>query len=393
MRKVFLFIILFLFLFCHASISFAVDKTDIEKRIQEYQAKLTELRQQKSSLSSEIQYMDTQIYLTSLRIQETEQKIENTQKEIELLTSKIEGLDTSLNYLVKQLLQRIVEGYKQHSVSFLDLFLNSNGAADLIDQVKYQKTAQENNQKILIQVQRTKLNFEEQKTLRETKMKELDELKAQLDSQKTELKNQQAQKQKLLADTQSSEVVYQSLLAQAQAQIAAFRSFVQSSGASSPIAPNGLGTGSDGNYYSQRDSRWAYQNIGNSSENIINVGCLLTSISMVLKKQGVDTNPSIIASNADYFSLNTAYMKYRWSINWPNGLRGYQISLSEVDNELKDHYVIVGVNYGGCGSYSDHFVVLTKKDGNEYKMHDPLYGPDLNFSSHYSQICWAETIK
>jgi len=127
----------------------------------------------------------------------------------------------------------------------------------------------------------------------------------------------------------------------------------------------------------------------------LNVGCLLTSVAMILKKNGVDTNPSTIASNANYFELSTANMKYRWGLNpWQNGLNSYRISTSQVDEELNNgHYVIAGINYGGCGSYSDHFVVLTKKEGNEYKMHDPLWGPDINFSSHYSTICWAEVFK
>ncbi len=128
-------------------------RNEIENKIQEYQKKLSELSQQRNTLSSQIQYMDTQISLTSYKIQETEQKVITTQKEIDILTSRIGGLDDSLNQLTKLLLKRIVEGYKKRSFSFFNLLLDSESANDFISRAKYLKTAQENNQKILVQVQ------------------------------------------------------------------------------------------------------------------------------------------------------------------------------------------------------------------------------------------------
>jgi peptidoglycan hydrolase CwlO-like protein len=359
------------------------------------EAKVTELRNKSSTLASQIQYMDTQVYLTTLKIQATEQKIVDTEREIDTLSAKIDGLDESLNHLSKILLGRIVAGYKTQSVSVINLFLDSGNANDFLNKVKYQKTTQDNNQKLLVQVQESKLNAEEQKKTREKKKSDLDQLKLDLDAQKTALSNQKVQKQKLLADTQNDEVTYQQILAKARAQLSAFSSFAKSSGVANTIAPNGLGSGSDGNYYSQRDSRWASMIIGNSSSDcnghpcsVLEAGCLVSSIAMVSKKKGSDTNPGVIASNTDYFSANTAYMKF----TTPSGGRR-QISLSEVDTQLQQgNYVIAGVNYGGCRSNSDHFVVLTKKEGNDYKMHDPLFGPDLNFSSHYAQVCWAEVL-
>jgi hypothetical protein len=60
------------------------------------------------------------------------------------------------------------------------------------------------------------------------------------------------------------------------------------------------------------------------------------------------------------------------------------------------NYVIVGISYSGsCWGKSggDHYVVLTKKDGDTYTMHDPIQGPDKKFSSYYSTICSAATFK
>lgn len=381
---------------CFMAVGFShAQSSDLENKIKEYQQKLTEIRQQKNTLGTQIEQMDTQIYLTGLRVQQTEQKIIDTQAEIEKLTSRIGNLDSSLDTLSKLLLRRIVKGYKMKSISIFQVLLNSDSVSDLANTIKYQQTTQASNQKLLVQVQEAKLNYEEQKTLRETKKAELDQLVVSLNNQKQELKNQQAQKQKLLADTNNDETTYQSLLAQAEAQLKGFKTFVQTSGASSVISANQFGSGSDGAYYSQRDERWAYQAIGYSSENILNVGCLITSISMFGKKYGDNVTPAQIASNPSRFWGYTA-----WMLNpWP-GVAGRSyvgLSIGAIDGELQSgNPVIVGISYSGScygKSGGDHYVLLLKKDGDTYTMHDPIQGPDKKFSDFYHTICSAATFK
>ncbi len=366
--------------------------SDKNKEIACLEERISQLRQKKNTLSSQIQEMDAQVYIKTLTIQKTEQKITETEHEVETLDNRIDTLDSSLTNLSKVLIQRVVKGYKKHAFSFFDLFLNSENMSSLISTVKYQKTTQDNNQKLLVQVQEAKTNYEEQKTLRETKKKELDELVSTLENQKIALRNQQAQKQKLLIDTRNDETVYQQLLSQARLQLTSFKSFVQTSGGDSIIAANSFGNGSDGTYYSQRDARWANQAIGYSSESILKVGCLLTSISMVAKKNGQNITPSDFAADTSHFWANTAWMRYPW----PSVAGKSMVSVGNIDEELNNgNYVIVGLAYSSCAGKSggDHYVVLTKKDGNDYIMHDPIYGPDIKFSSHYSTICSSATYK
>ena len=402
MRKKFFLLILIFFVFfffvkkklkaieCEVGMNLSGrSKEELQEIKNKCEEKLSQLAKQRNTLSSEIRYIDTQIYLTNLKITETEKKIEQTEKEIDLLTERIEGLDESLNQLSKLLLKKIVADYKNKRISLLSIILESDRIDDLVNRIKYIKTTRENNQKLIIQVQNAKINFEEQKKLREEKKAQLDNLKILLARQKGELLNQQNVKRKILIDTQNSEVIYQQILNQARRQLSAFKSFVQQSGAASVIPANGFGTGSDGNYYSQRDERWAYQTIGYSSENILNVGCLITSAAMVAKKMGLNILPSDIASNPENFYLGTtAYL----NLNRPNlgGKYRRPISIGEIDNYLSsDQYVIVGIYRTSCNYGGDHFVVLTKKEANGYKMHDPIYGPDKNFYDYYSTICSA----
>src|SRR3990167_3457865 len=163
----------------------------------ECEKQATESQNKINTLSSQIQYMNSQINLTTLKIQETETK--------------------------------------NKSISVFDMLLNSQSANDLISRMKYMKTAQQNNQKLLVQVQETKLNFEEQKNLREEKKIELDKLELQLNAQKDELDNQKVAKQKILADTQNDERIYQRLLEQAKAEFAAIQGIVAGAGTETKI--------------------------------------------------------------------------------------------------------------------------------------------------------------
>jgi len=367
---------------------------DTAELIKEYEKKLVDIRQQKNTLSTQIQEMDTQMYLTGLTIQRSEAKIIETQSEIEKLGSRIDNLDSSLNTLSKLLLQQITKSYKMRSISLVELLFETKDMNDLANKIKYLRSSQNNNQKLLVQVQEAKSSYEEQKVLREQKKQELDQLIISLNNQKVELKKQQALKQKLLADTNNDETTYQSLLTQAQAQLKGFKTFVSSSGSDSTIAANAFGNGSDGAYYSQRDARWANQTIGGSQESILNVGCLVTSVAMFAKKNGQNVSPTEIASDYSRFSGNFAYMKNPWPGVAGKTYVDFYGSRANINQELDSgNYVIVGVYKYSCDYGGNHFVLLTKRDGDDYIMHDPIYGPDLKFSSHYSTICSAATFK
>jgi len=379
-KKIIIFIVLFFLTLFSVS---AQDKTDIEKKISEYQTKLQELKQQKNTLSSQIQYMDTQIYLTGLQINQTEQQIVSTGKEIDLLGSRIEGLDQSLDYLSKQLIKRIVIGYKKKSLSLFALLLNNKNAYDFLNQVKYLKTAQTNNQKLIYTVQETKTNAEEQKKHREEKKIELDQLTKRLGNQKIALDNQKGQKERFLADTQNDENIYQNLLTQAQAQLAGFGRFVSSQGGSS-ILSNQTVCDDWGCYYNQRDSQWGGTSLNGTEYTLAGAGCLVTSMAMVYTHFGHrSVNPQSINSNPNNFaSYYPAFLKKTITAD---GVTSNRVS-SDIDSELSTgRPVIVGISYDG-GPSPDHFLVLISGSNGSYQMNDPFTpnGHNIPFTDHYS---------
>ena len=191
--------------------------------------------QKVNDLESEKQLLDNKTYLIGLQIKETETKIKNTQKEVDVLGTRIEGLDQSLDYLSKLLINRIVEGYKKRPFSIFSLLLDNKNANDFLNQVKYLKTAQTNNQKLLYTVQETKTNYEEQKKLREETKIKLDQLEKQMISQKSQLDYLIVQKAIILKDTQNNNARYKQLLQQALAEYQAVQQAIATGSKIGPV--------------------------------------------------------------------------------------------------------------------------------------------------------------
>ncbi len=345
---------------------------------QQCQQRVNQLAQQRDSLASEIQYINSQIELTNLKIQDTQQKIIDTQKEIDVLGARISGLDQTLNNLSALMIQKIVESYKQRSISLLSLIFDTKNANDLIDQVKYVNTTRDNDQKLLIQVQATKTNFEEQKVLRDEKKAELNNLQASLNIQQTQLQAQEQTKQNLLNITEAQyESARQELLS-----LVAFTNKAGEQGLTS------FGTGSNGWYYTQRDPRWGNMSLGGSSYSVYEAGCAVTSVAMVCKSYGQNITPADIASdynNFDYYG-NLNNNEFACSGKTTIGINT-KFPESDIENYVKNGTPVILKLMFSDGS--THFVVAWGWNGSDFIIHDPFYGPDKAFSERYN---WSEVV-
>ena len=356
-------------------------KAALEQQIKEYEAKLTEIRNEKNTLASQIEYMDTQIYITGLRIKETEDKITETEKEIDKLGTRIDDLDGSLSRLSETLLERIVAGYKNRQLSLFDIILDSNNSSTLMNKLKYYNVARDSNQKVLLQVQEAKLNYEEQKDVREKKVEELDVLSKDLVAQKANLADQQAAKERLLATTKNDEATYQSLLSEAKAQLAGFSGFAQSQGGAT-LLNNQTVCDDWGCYYNQRDSAWGSNSLNGTQYSLASDGCLVTSMAMIYTHYNhKSVNPQTINSDSwNFASYYPAYLNFTIRADGVISTR----ARSEINNELQNGKpVIVGIKYANGDT---HFVVLVDYNGGNYLMNDPFTpnGHKIEFTSKYS---------
>lgn len=161
---------------------------------------IEETKQKKATLQNEIAYQDNQIKLTELKIQETE-------AQISALTGQINRLEDELTILSEAFAQRAVETYKLKRLGDSAIvLLTSANVSEFISRFNYLQRIQQNDRELLLQLQSTQTDYEDQRT-------EVEELHNKLEVQKSTLASQKAQKQNLLKLTQSDEKKYQELLA------------------------------------------------------------------------------------------------------------------------------------------------------------------------------------
>jgi len=358
-----------------------------QEKVDCYERATNSCKDQRVTLSSQINYMNNQIRLTTLRIEGTKTKITTLSNEIDQLENEVVRLEGVLTKRLELLSRRIPESYKRASTSQFGLVLFSHNFSDFLNRVKYLSRVQQEDASLIFQVKATQNNYNERKTTREEKKDQLQQIKKELERQNNELAQQKAAKNALLAQTQGQESIYQSLLSQARAQLAGFASFTQGA----TVLSGQTSCNDWGCYYNQRDSQWAMVPINNQTSgcggpcNVLRVGCLITSVAMMASHLGHrDILPVDIAiSNPDNFSVGTALLR-KGTIS----VKGMNINRTTIAGSLSPDIVnsgpvIVGVRYGPFGT---HFVVVKSYSNGNYIMNDPYQenGKDKNFTDTYS---------
>lgn len=359
---------------------------DLKAKEEAYKKIISELGQQKNTLSKQISLLDSQISLTSLRINTIRAAITKLTAEVDELAGEIERLEGLLTKRTELVLRRIPESYKRKNTSQFGMLFLSSSFSDFVARVKYISTIQEHDAALLFQLKATQNNFAERKNLREEKKLEQEKLKKQLEQESAALARQKKEKETLLSQTKNDEATYQQLLAQAQAQLASLASFVDTQGAS--LLSNQTFCNDWGCYYNQRDSKWGNLLINGQGSgcsgpcNILRVGCLVTSVAMVASHLGrKDILPSDVAfSGPENFAVGTALLRKTISVK---GINITRIATSLNPDVVKNGPVIVGIYHGDFGQ---HFVVIKSYINGEYIMNDPYEagGHDISFTSRYS---------
>lgn len=370
-------IILFTIYFFHPFLVLGDDISDclqnsnpqncLQNLTQKYSANIT-------SIKAQIKLIDSQIALTTLKISQTQTSIKILKSEIADLSIKIGQLDTTLNQLSAVYIQQVSQNYKlSHRYPSWSVLFNFN-FNHILEEYKYLATTQQNNQNTLISMETIRTQTDLQKKDKTQKQQELQTLQTKLAAQQNDLAKQKSVKNSLLATTQSQ-------LDNAIAQLAQLRNFSKNKGAT--CLPSSPGGGEGGWFYSQRDPLWCNQFMGYSPDTIGEVGCYISSIAMVWKKYGFDMTPSKYASNPSHFVGATAWGT---SPETPPGFSSQQYSgynRGILDGALAaGHPVIVQISMKSISGM--HFIVLKSGANGSYKINDPWYGSDLNFTDYYS---------
>ncbi len=357
---------------------------ELQAKIVEYTAKITQLQKAQDTLENQLAYLNSQTQLTQLKITQTEVTIDILKKDISKLSNDIDNLDSSLNQLSSAYLTQISQLYKLGKTNNLLTMVLKRNFNDFYRDYRYLSDIQTNHKSLLVNMETTRTNFDNQKQEKQEKQTQLQKLQTELDREKQSLASQTKAKNNLLADTKNSEQTYQQKLSEAKAQLASFRRFITSQGGAS-ILKNQTKCDDWGCYYNQRDSQWGNMGIGLSPDSMAEYGCLITSSAMIATHYGKNIKPSDIAGNSSNFFGRTAYMQ-QGSIT-ANGASitrtRVAATLANITSEVSaGRPVIVGVRISG----GEHFVVIKKKEGDQFIMNDPFVesGKDIVFTTKYS---------
>ncbi len=223
------------FLWFKTSLVKADEVEDLQKKITEYEQQIAVLQSQKQTLSQQISLMDNQIKITALQITDTENKIKSLEVEIESLSGKIVRLEDSLNFISKILLQRLAQTYKSGRQDKLMLLLSSENFSDFLLKIRYLQKIQIHDRELLLSMEKTRTNYDDQKQLKEAAQKQMETLSFQLQSKKKELNVQIEDRKRLLIDTNGKEAEFQKLLNQARGELEAILGILEGNGTEKEI--------------------------------------------------------------------------------------------------------------------------------------------------------------
>jgi len=157
---------------------------DKQKQIDDLQNQLNETKKQENTLNSQLQFIDGQTQLSELKIEQANFQIVKLSKEIEELDTRIGRLSGTVDQLSVVLLDRITRTYKYSYITPIDLIFSSTSFGDMLTRVKYLQVVQENDKKILYQLQATKSNYDDQKTDKKTRQTQQQKLQTDLNAAK-----------------------------------------------------------------------------------------------------------------------------------------------------------------------------------------------------------------
>jgi len=215
---------------------------DIQKQINELQKQLDGARTQEKTLKSQLSYIDTQTKLTQLKVDETTTQIAKLDQEISDLSTRITRLSSTVDNITQVLLYRITQTYKFGNITSVDLLFSSRGFSDLLNRIKYVQVAQENDKKVLYQLQATKATYNDQKVDKKSRQEQQEKLKKDLERYQLQLVDQKKGKEELLKITQNNEAVYQAKIRAAQEEQNAILAILSGKGHEVPEGPTTKGS-------------------------------------------------------------------------------------------------------------------------------------------------------
>jgi len=360
---------------------------DLEQKAAEYKNLIDLKNQQQDTLQQQLALIDEEQKRNQVEFQVVKNKVEDISGQIDSLEKEIDEKEKMIDYdrnILSGLMQSYYDDYQQ---GILGIVLINKDFSDVLNQNDYLEQSSIKVNEVLSSVADAKSKLQADQNDLQQKKSENDKLRADLESKTYYLQANEYQKQTLLTQTQGDEAKYQQLLARVEEQKLELFDFSSASNASEVFNSVGNYPKPDQKYwatswyFSQRDSRWGNTTIGNSNSTMKSYGCAVTSLAMVFRKYGSNTDPGKMAKQPIFY-----YDLIKWPGSWSPGITlsssiGHNgVNWSTVDSEIsKGNLVIVYIRKtNGKGG---HYVVIHNKDNKDYIVNDPYFGSNLYLST------------
>ncbi len=354
--------------------------TQLNQEIAKYQVEIQQIGADKQTLQAAINTLDLQRKKVETQILATQNQIAAIRLEITQLGSNISDTQSTIGGAQAALAEdvRSLSAVDEQPLILQMLSANSLAAvwSDVDATLQVQTAIQDQVQALA--VKENQLNAVQ--TASKEKQAVLSSQKQSLAGEQTALTQTQLQKSRLLVETNAKESNYETLLNRAKTELESFSTFAANAGGFGLLS-NQTSCDSWGCYYNQRDSAWGNDPLDGTQYPLKSDGCLVTAMAMVMTHYGYrNVTPVTINTNPENFaSYYPAYLLFTIHVDGVSATR----KAATINATLATgNPVIVGLYaYGGT-----HFVVLTKKTGNDYLMRDPYIpnGKDISFAAHYS---------
>ncbi len=372
------------------------DTSNTEKKIKELEEKakvyqqILEIKQkQEDTLQNQTAILETEIEKLENETELKKDEISNLNEKITSLEKQIDETEIAVASQKKILAELLQVYYENKDQDLTVAFLNHKTLSSFMSKDDRIVQVEDKTSEVLKNIQALKEGLETEKKSIEDKKKEVVDLFGELEEKSSDLKDKKDQKETLIAQTQGEQAKYEKLLEKVEEQKQELLNIDELGADLSADAyskPSSSAFASTSWYYSQRDSKWGNNYIGNTKTLVKSYGCALTAVSMVFTFHGDSITPGSMAKKKIYSSD---------LINWPASSFGDKVDLAcysncpggayshgnvnwkTIDAELKkDNPVIVYIKKTS-GSGGHYVVIHTKTSSGKYVVHDPYWGANI----------------
>jgi len=382
-----------------AFISFQhINADETSKKIKELEEKAEIYQQIIEIKQKQEDTLDNQITLIEAEINKLESEAELKKKEIDELNSQISQLETRVDEtevsieLQKKILADLLQAYYENKdQDVVVAFLSDKNLTSFMAKDDRLVQVEDKTKEILKNIKALKENLEGEKKKIEDNKKELTDFFYQLEEKTSELKDKKDQKEVLISQTQGEQSKYEKLLARVEEQKMELLNIDEIGGSLSADAypkPPKTAFASSSWYYSQRDSRWGNQTIGNTKTLMKSYGCAVTAVSMVFTYHGDSITPGSMARKKIFSSDLIVWpsTSFGGKVAMNGGYSHGNINWKTVDAELKKNNPVIVYIKKSKGSGGHYVVIHTKMSNGKYVVHDPYWGANLYLDTSKSLV-------